>query len=83
MLNQIDSGGRADTLTASQVAKNTSDINNQNYAGVLGQYAAQNNNILQKWQFDQAKSASYVNAGTGLAGGLLYLYGNKSGGKTT
>lgn len=82
MLNQIDNGARADNLAASQISKNASDVATQQYAGVLGQAAVSNSNIFTKWQADQARSASYANAGTGLAGGLLYLYGNKSGGKT-
>lgn len=78
MLNQIDSGARADNLTASQIAKNTSDISGNQYAGILGQYNARNNNAIAKWQADQARSASYTSAGSNLAGGLMYLYGNKS-----
>lgn len=80
MLNQIDNGARADTLAASQIAKNSSDVSNQQYAGLLANNQMQNNNIMSKWQTQQAQSASYVNAGSNLAGGLLYLYGNKSGG---
>lgn len=74
MLNQIDSGARADVLTNAQVAKSNADITNQQYAGILGQYQAQNTIN----QLKQQQTASYANAGTNLAGGLLYLYGNKS-----
>lgn len=81
MLNQIDSGQRADTLAQAQISKNTADIANQNYAGTLGYYQMQNANRAAECETKQRLSASYANAGTGLAGGLLYLYGNKSGAK--
>lgn len=80
MLNQIDSGARADTVAQSQITKNMSDSANQSYAGTLANYNMQNSNTLAKWQIEQAKSASYINSGSSMAGGLMYLYGGKTGG---
>lgn len=80
LLNQIDSGARADTITRSQALQTASNANAQNYAGTLGYYNAKNSTALADWENKQKLSASYTNAGTGLAGGLLYLYGNRSGG---
>jgi hypothetical protein len=74
MLNQIDSGARSDTLAAAQVAQNTANIGAQQYAGTLAQYTA-NNAITQQ---NNARMSSMANSGSNLAGGLMYLYGNKS-----
>lgn len=80
MLNQIDSGARADNLASAQIAKSASDSASQNYAGTIGYYNSINNSNLAKWQAQQAKSASFIGSGSNLAGGLMYLYGSKSGG---
>jgi hypothetical protein len=85
MLQQIDSGARSDALAQSQITKNMTDAANQSYSGVLADNSMRNNSIMDKWKSDQAKSASYINAGSNMAGGLMYLYGNgafKSGGNT-
>ena len=79
MLNQIDSGARADTLAQSQITQQVANDNNQKYANSLGAYTASNSAALANWQAQQAKSASYTSAGTGMAGGLLYLYGKQNG----
>lgn len=80
LLNQIDSGQRADSITASQINKSNSDIASQNYAGTLGYYSAKNNSILADWEAQRQRAASYTQAGTGLANGMLYLYGGMKGG---
>ena len=83
MLGQIDNGARADTLASAQVAQSNANTGLQQTAATLASNGANNSATLAKWQADQSRSASYANAGTGLAGGLLYLYGkNKSGGAT-
>jgi hypothetical protein len=80
MLNQIDSGARSDTLAQNEIANGQSNAASQKYAGTLGQYQAMNSSILAQNQAEQARSASYVSAGSNMAGGLMYLYGGKSGG---
>jgi hypothetical protein len=75
LLNQIDSGQRADVLTTLQGNKTGADINAQNYAGTLGYYSAANNNKLAEWEAQRQRSAAYTQAGTGMGSGLLYLYG--------
>ncbi|WP_298272752.1 hypothetical protein [Geobacter sp.] len=83
MLDQIDSGARADKITTAQINQSAASTAAQNYAGTLGYYSAKNANRLAEWEAKQARSASYVNAGSNLAGGLLYLYGGKTGGGGT
>jgi hypothetical protein len=80
MLNQIDSGARADAITQSQISKNMTDSANQSYSGVLAANNMANNSIMDKWKADQAKSASYVSSGSSMAGGLMYLYGGQTSG---
>jgi len=82
LLNQIDSGQRSDLLAAAQVNKTNADTTVNNYAGTLGYYSAGNNNRLAQWEAERQKSAAYTQAGTGMANGLLYLYGGMKGNGT-
>lgn len=80
LLDQIDSGQRADTLASIQRNKTAADMTNQNYAGTLGYYSTINNNRMAQWEAERQKSAAYSQAGSGMANGLLYLYGGMGSG---
>lgn len=82
LLNQIDSGTRSDVINQNNVNKTNADIANQNYAGTLSAANIMNSGILAKYQAQLNQSASYTNAGSNLAGGLMYLYGKNSGGSS-
>lgn len=80
LLDQLDAGARADSVTRAQINKSAMDTVNQSYANTLGAYTANQNNELMKWQAKRDRATAMTNFGGNMAGGLLYLYGNKTGG---
>jgi|GEM_PF-3676013 len=81
VLNQLDSGARADTLTQMQRNYMTQSGARMGNAAVAGRYAGMLNRYNLEWQARQQRAKNLMNTGAG----LLYLYGayNKKGGGTS
>lgn len=83
LLDSINSGQRSDILLQANLNKANSDAANQNYAGTLAYNQALNNNTLNNWNTKTKLASSLLSSGSGLAGGLLYLYGQGQGGNNS
>lgn len=83
MLNQVDSGRRADALTALKKTNTAMQGAQMGSAGIMGRYAADTSNRLNDWRIktDNARQigSDLSNTATGLA--FLYGYGGAGGSK--
>ena len=78
LLNYTDQNARADTLTELQKESAGAQAVNSGTANIMGTWAAQNNDITNRWIYDLKKNTAITEASAGLAGslGMAYAYGS-------
>lgn len=76
--NNAAANARANALNSAQISNIYSGIGSQGYQNQLAGTNMANNNAMALYGVNSGRAASYANTGTNMAGGLMYLYGQKN-----